>query len=68
MVMYSDIGHPLSQPTLFIWCTADLGPDSLTEVAQPLKMYDYFSSRATQSIGALGSGGAERLIFLQEGN
>ncbi|ROW05920.1 hypothetical protein VPNG_08028 [Cytospora leucostoma] len=67
-VMYSDIGHPLSRAKLIIWSTADLGSDSSAEVAQPLKMYEYFSSRATQLIGALGSGGAERLVFLQEGN
>lgn len=67
-VMYGDIGHPLSQPELIIWSTADLGTDSLAELVQPLKTYDYLSARATQLIGALGSGGAERLIFLQEGN
>lgn len=34
-VMYSDIAHPLAQAKLVIWNTADLGPDSSVEVAQP---------------------------------
>lgn len=67
-VMYGDIGHHLPQAKLAIWNTADLGPDSSAEVARPPKTYEYLSSRATQLIGALGSGGAERLVFLQEGN
>lgn len=50
---------------LVIWNTADLGHESLAEVAQPPKTYEYLSFGATQLIGALGSGGAERLVFLQ---
>lgn len=45
-VMYSDIAHPLAQAKLVIWNTADLGPDSSVEVAQPPNKYEYLSSRA----------------------